>query len=78
MLTTFLPLHSDAARPSAAVGARTIPAPGPRRAAAPGPRRAAAPPDALVRSLFGPTIATVEELVARDIEAFTVRRLARA
>lgn len=69
MLTTFLPLHSDAVRPSAAVGARTIPAPG--------PRRAPATPDALVRSLFGPTIATVEELVARDIEAFTVRRLAR-
>ncbi|MGP7960713.1 hypothetical protein ACTVCO_07880 [Sanguibacter sp. A247] len=31
----------------------------------------------LVRSLFGPAIATVEELVARDIEAFTARRLAR-
>jgi len=34
--------------------------------------------DALVRSLFGPDVATVEELVARDIEAFTQRRLARA
>lgn len=33
--------------------------------------------DDLVRSLFGPTLATVEELVARDIEAFTARRLAR-
>ena len=34
--------------------------------------------DALVRSIFGPATATVEELVARDIEAFTLRRLARA
>ncbi|MBD9699593.1 hypothetical protein IGS67_08845 [Flavimobilis sp. GY10621] len=71
MLTTFLPLHSDAARPSAAVGgARTAPAPGLRA-------RRGTPSDDLVRSLFGPWVATVEELVARDIAAFTTRRLAR-
>ena len=31
----------------------------------------------LGRSLFGPWVATVEELVARDIAAFTTRRLTR-
>ena len=70
MLTTFLPIHADVTRPTAVVGARTAPAPGLRA-------RRGTPSDDLVRSLFGPWAATVEELVARDIAAFTTRRLTR-
>lgn len=69
---------SGTALPTSGTGQNAVPPAAHRpaaRAAATAPRSLSGAE--LVRSLFGPALATVEELVARDIEAFTARRLAR-